>query len=188
MKAKTSGLSDKVGLPWFTYHPDPLATGSVEASGARCVFFVSERWYIYTASVYTAEKLAGQICPWCIADGAAAARFGATYSDDHALIQAGVPEAVIEEVTQRTPGYHSWQGEAWKCCCGDACEFRGQPGREHLLTLDRSALEQFLSLTHWTPEQWTEFVADVYTPGSSPAIYQFACRNCNEKKYGWDSE
>ena len=185
---KTPHLSDTVGLPIFTYHPDPLETGSVEASEARCVCCGRERGYIYTASVYATDKLRNQLCPWCIADGSAAERFGAKYSDDQSLIQAGIPEAVIEEITQRTPGYHSWQGEEWKCCCGDACEFHGQPDHHHLLRLDPSALEQFLSLTAWTPEQWTDFVSDVYQPGGSPAIYHFVCRNCNKPKYGWDSD
>ena len=189
MKAKNPArVSDQVGLPWFTYHPDPLKTGSVEASEARCVCCGRERGYIYVAPVYAAEKLTSQLCPWCIADGSAAERFGATYSDGHSLIQAGVPEAVIEEVTQRTPGFHSWQGEDWKACCGDACEFHGQASRAHLLALDASALEHFLSLTHWTPEQWTEFVSDVYEPGSSPAIYHFACRKCPKTKYGWETD
>ena len=71
------------------------------------------------------EELDERICPWCIADGSAAGRFGATYTDDHPLIEAGLPESIIEEVTQRTPGYHSWQAEEWKCCCSDACEYHG---------------------------------------------------------------
>lgn len=185
---KTSGLSDKVGLPLFIYHPDPVATGSVEASETRCLCCGRERGYIYTAPVYAEEELDEQICPWCIADGSAARRFGATYTDDHPLIEAGLPESIIEEVTQRTPGFHSWQAEEWKCCCNDACEYHGNACRDHLLALDGSALEQFLSATKWTPEQWTEFVSDVYAPGGSPAFYRFVCRGCNESKIAWDQE
>ena len=189
MKEKNGHFSDRVGLPLFTYHPDPLSTGSVEVSGARCACCGRERGYIYAAPLYMADEPdGGPICPWCIADGSAAARFGAMYSDAGPLIAAGVPETVIEEVTQRTPGFRSWQGPDWKCCCGDACEFHGQPSRAHLGLLATQAVEHFLSLTQWTPEQWTEFVSDVYEPGGKPTVYQFTCRSCNKQKYGWDGD
>ena len=189
MKDKTPlNPSDKVGLPLFAYHPDPLGTGSVEASGDRCICCGRERGFIYTAPVYAEEELNEQLCPWCIADGSAAQRFGATYSDAQPLILAGVPEAVVEEVTQRTPGYRSWQQDEWQCCCGDACEFHGNPSRDHLGVLDLPAVEQFMSITRWTPEQWAEFVSDVYEPGGNPAIYHFLCRKCSKHKYGWDSD
>ncbi len=188
MKEKSSSLSDKVGLPLFAYHPDPLATGSVEPSEARCACCARARGFIYTGPVYAVEDLDREICPWCIADGSAAARFGAAYIDDHTLVRAGLPEEVIREVTQRTPGFRSWQGEAWKCCCGDAGVFHGHPSPEHLLSLNPTALEQFLSLTGWSPEQWKEFIADVYVPGGSPGIYHFTCRNCNKPMYGWDAD
>ncbi len=186
---KSSGLSVEVGLPLFTYHPDPLATGSVEASDERCVCCGHERGYIYTAPIYAAgEQCGGPVCPWCIADGSAAARFGATYTDAQPLIEAGLPVGVVEEVTQRTPGYRSWQAGNWKCCCGDACEFHGEPSRAHLGLLAAPAVEHFLSLTQWTPEQWTDFVSDVYEPGSRPTVYHFVCRTCNKPKYRWDGD
>ena len=181
-------LSDTVGLPLFTYHPDPLATGSVEASGARCACCGRERGYIYTAAVHAEEDLTGQLCPWCIAEGVAAERFGARYADSAPLIEAALPEEIIEEVTQRTPGYRSWQPDEWKCCCGDACEFHGNPDRSHLGLLAASAVEQFLSLTKWSPEQWLEFVSDLYEPGGSPGVYHFVCRHCNKPRYGLDSD
>ena len=56
------------------------------------------------------------------------------------------------------------------------------------MTLDGSALEQFLAATQWTPEQWTEFVADIYAPGGSPAFYRFVCRGCRGSKFGWDRQ
>ena len=178
----------RVGLPLFIYHPDPLSTGSIIVSDKRCVACQQERGFIYAASAYAEQDLDGKICPWCIADGSAAARFGATYSDDCSLVRAGLPEAVIEEVTRRTPGYFSWQGEDWQTCCGDACTFLGDAGRDHLLALDPVATEQFLSRTGWSPEEWKSFVSDVYAPGGSPAIYRFACRHCSQSRYGWDCD
>ena len=95
----------------------------------------SPRGYIYTASVYAPGWYRDCICPWCIADGSAAEKFEAMFSDDHPLAQAGVPDAVIEEVTRRTPGFNSWQQEEWLSCCGDACEFHGDAPRSELQAL-----------------------------------------------------
>ena len=183
---KPMPLSDKVGLPFFTYHPDPLATGSFEASETACVCCGRERGFLYMGPVYALEELHDQLCPWCIADGSAAARFNAEFSDGLPLVKAGVPGLVIEEVTRRTPGYISWQGDDWKCCCEDACEFHGDASREHLLALDASAVQEFMTLTQWSPEKWHAFIADVYEPGGNPAIYHFTCRSCNKHKHGLD--
>ncbi len=177
---------DKVGLPIFTYHPDPLATGSVRLGSERCACCGRERGYVYTASVYGDNDLEGQLCPWCIADGSAAEKFGASFSDGQSLAQAGVPETVIAEVTQRTPGYNSWQQDEWLACCGDACEFQGGPTRQRLALLDPTAVSQFLTATGWTPEQWQEFAAG-YEPGGNPEMYHFVCRACRKDKFGWDS-
>jgi hypothetical protein len=62
-------------LPDFPYHPDPLATGSIEESPADCVSCGRARGFVYTGSVYAVEE-AEPLCPWCIADGSAAAFLG----------------------------------------------------------------------------------------------------------------
>ncbi len=178
---------DKVGLPIFTYHPDPLATGSVRPGTERCACCGQVRGFIYAGPIYAASSDGTTLCPWCIADGTAAAKLDGTFSDDHPLARAGIPEAVIEEVTQRTPGYQSWQQDEWQTCCGDACEFHGDPMRAGLALADPTAVAQFLSATGWSPEQWQEFVSN-YEPGGSPALYHFVCRGCKTSKYGWDSD
>lgn len=94
-------------LPTFSYHPDPVATGSAEPS---------------------AEVL----CLRCIADGRAAAALGVAEDDPAELVDAGwgvpdeVPPEVVVEVSQRTPGYIAWQQERWLYHCAD----------EHLAGLD----------------------------------------------------
>ena len=42
------------------------------------------RGYAYTAGFY-AEEDVDAICPWCIADGSAAARFDGSFTDEDAL-------------------------------------------------------------------------------------------------------
>ena len=182
---KPLSQTDKIGLPFFAYHPDPLATGSVRVGPERCACCGRERGYVYTASVYGGNELEGHLCPWCIADGSAAERHAATFSEAEPLVQAGVSASVVEEITRRTPGYNSWQQEEWLSCCGDACEFHGNPAQNQLPLMDPTAVAQFLSTTGWTPEQWLDF-SGTYEPGGSPAFYRFVCRGCGKSKYGWD--
>lgn len=172
-------------LPSFRYHPDPVSTRSVEASDTQCQCCNQSRGFIYKASVYARTSLRDSICPWCIADGSAAAKFGALFSDDHPLATAGVPEEVIEEVTKRTPGYSSWQQEVWLCCCKDACEFHGDAPVEELRSLAGDDLTQ--TQTEWgcNEQQWRQLLAH-YAPGGSPAVYKFVCRHCRTRRYALD--
>lgn len=172
-------------LPEFPYHPDPLATGSVKPGEQACQCCGLSRGYVYTASVYTEAELNEAICPFCIADGSAAQKFAATFSDSNPLIEAGVSEQIVEEVTTRTPGYTSWQQEVWLVCCSDACEFHGDARREDLRTLEADVLEELLSEVEWSATEWVDFV-DQYEPGGDPAVYKFTCRHCRRARYGID--
>ena len=58
-------------LPTFRYHPDPIGTGSLEGSDRKCVCCGRARGYIYVEPVFSEQDLHDQICPWCIASGAA---------------------------------------------------------------------------------------------------------------------
>src|ERR1700744_1794087 len=130
-----------MSLPEFRYHPDPIATGTVKASDVKCVCCDLARGYIYTGNTYSEEDLEDAVCPWCIADGSAAEKFDAMFSDDSPLLDADMPEAVVEEVTRRTPGFTSWQQEVWLCCCDDACAFHGDATRAQLTALKGAPLE-----------------------------------------------
>ena len=69
------------------------------------------------------------LCPWCIADGSAARKFGSEFVGD---IEGEVPASVEEELNLRTPGYLSWHCERWQICCGDACAYLGPVGWDRL--------------------------------------------------------
>ena len=172
-------------LPAFRYHPNPIATGSVKASNTVCRCCGQARGYIYTSSVYACDSPRDSICPWCIADGSAATKFEAMFSDDHPLAQAGVPDETIDEVTRRAPGYNSWQQEVWLSCCKDACEFHGDAPRTELQTLQGDALARTLAAREWRERNWQQFVQH-YQPGGNPAVYKFVCRHCNSAKYAVD--
>ena len=43
-------------FPEFKYHPDPLTTGAIEASGATCIVCGRARGYIYTGPIYSERE------------------------------------------------------------------------------------------------------------------------------------
>ena len=96
-------------LPITKYHPDPVATGSVEANPDQpCLCCNRIRGYIYTGPAYSERfhYLSECLCPRCVADGSAAQQFGAEFTDTETL--EDVPKAVLEELAKRTPGFRAW--------------------------------------------------------------------------------
>jgi uncharacterized protein len=108
--------------PAFRYHPDPVASGSIVASTARCACCAQARGFIYTGPTYSEASLEDALCSWCIADGSAARMFDATFVDSEALAD-DVDDDVRRVITECTPGFHSWQGEQWPSCCGEPAAF-----------------------------------------------------------------
>lgn len=173
-------------LPEFRYHPDPVATGSIVPSDDKCGCCGKLRGYKYASVVYCVDEVE-TVCPWCIADGSLAAKFDASLIDDHSLQSAGLPSAVVEEVTARTPGYVSWQQSSWMSCCGDACEFHGDAPRAELQALDDVGLQR-LANDSGVPVATLRKILSGYQPGGSPAFYKFVCRHCRETRYNVDCD
>ena len=113
-------------FPDFPYHPDPRKTGSIATSRARCTVCGHTYGLVYTGPVFAAaDEFAGTLCPWCIADGSAAARLGVEFTDVGDDVPPNVPGLVLDEITQRTPGFTGWQQEHWLYHCGDGAAFIG---------------------------------------------------------------
>jgi hypothetical protein len=174
-------------LPAFRYHPDPVASGVVEASDSECRCCRRVRGYIYTGPVYSPHESDGglDLCPWCIADGSAAATLDASFADGYPLSRAGVSKDVIEEVTLRTPGFESWQQETWLSHCGDACEFRGDATTEDVTEASNATKQHWMLENDLGEPEWAE-ITDGYSPGGDPAIYKFVCKHCRLVLFGWD--
>ncbi len=90
-------------FPEFPYHPDPRGTGFVVESETRCLACGTVRGYIYTGPVFAVEELDEAFCPWCIADGTAAARFDAEFTDVELGVPEDVPSGVTEQIARRGP-------------------------------------------------------------------------------------
>ena len=180
-------------LPKFKYHPNPLATGSIEKSDTPCACCKRTRGYVYTGPTYGEDEYDHNLCPWCIADGSAHGKLRVTFHDD-----AGIPgsdfiesppvsEVVIAEVTQRTPGFTAWQQEQWFTCCSDAAAFLGRAGRKELKAFYPEVIAALKQVHGLGGEEWDEIFQAMDKDGS-PTAYVFQCLHCG--KYGayYDSD
>jgi hypothetical protein len=113
-------------FPEFPYHPDPRQTGSVVPSAARCGVCGNAFGLIYAGPVFaTHDEPTGALCPWCIADGTAAAHLDVEFTDVGADVPDDVPGRVLDEIAERTPGFTGHQQEQWLYHCGDGAAFVG---------------------------------------------------------------
>lgn len=171
-------------LPVFRYHPDPVSTGSLKADAdTPCLSCNRIRGYIYTGPAWTEKPfiLDDHLCPWCIADGSAAKRFGATFCYTGTLDD--LPAAVREEIEARTPGFTAWQQETWLGCCGDAAAFLGVAGAKELrekfseaLPAVREVLREEYDLSGG---ELNGFL-DSLSAESDPSAYIFRCLHCRK--------
>lgn len=117
-----------------------------------------------------------QICPWCIAEGAAAAQFGATFSDTTPWVPDGIPGNVVETIEQRTPGFESWQGAHWLFHCHDGAAFINRIGGEQLSAHPDALamIRQQCADEGCDAEQTAGFIA-VMDPDGEVTGYLFRC-------------
>jgi uncharacterized protein len=172
-----------VSIPIFKYHPDPIVTGSVVSSDAKCICCDQQRGFIYVGPVYAVDELSECICPWRIADGSAHIKFGAELTDaagvgGYPRIQK-LPQLVIEEVAYRTPGFSGWQQERWLACCDDAAAFVGHAGRVELQKQFAGAVESIRMDSEMKEGHWQHYLSALNKNGD-PTAYIFRCLHCGK--------
>lgn len=173
-------------LPIFKYHPDPMGTGAVEKTQDECECCEQRRGYKAASTIYAIDDIE-TICPWCIANGAAAEKFDGAFSDAHPLLSDGIDPEIVDEVCKRTPGFITWQQERWLSHCDDACEFLGDADKSDLEALSGESLKAFLSAEHIEAEYWPDILAG-YEKGGHIAIYKFRCRGCGQHRFYADTD
>ena len=166
-------------LPVFKYHTDPLSTGSIVKSNNECRCCGRKTGVIYAGPVYAEEELVEAVCPWCIANGAAAKKFEATFTDE-ANIGDGEVSVVAEtehEVSRRTPGFSGWQQERWLGCCDDAAAFLGPVGKKELQKFGPKAVAAVREECGLEDEEWKSYFAALHRD-DGPTAYLFRCLHC----------
>lgn len=127
------------GLPSFRYHPDPVITGAiVRNEEAECPCCERTNGWVYAYRPYALERVEN-LCPWCIASGAAAEKYDAVFVPS---APEGMSEARAEELMKRTPSFASFQEEQWQFADGDACQFLGVATADQLASLTDEEQEE----------------------------------------------
>jgi uncharacterized protein CbrC (UPF0167 family) len=175
-----NGMSE--AFPNFRYHPDPIATGSVEPSEASCICCGQHRGFIYVGPVYSEAELNEALCPWCIDDGSAARTFDAAFTDRAGVGDYGrwerVSDSTLDEVSMRTPGFNGWQQERWLTCCGDAAVFLGPAGRADLESFGVEVIRAIQRECGLDGDDWAHYFGALDRDGS-PTAYLFRCPTCD---------
>jgi hypothetical protein len=184
-------------LPTFKYHPEPFKTGAFEWSDTVCRACGLARCYVYTGPVHSPDDLSGEICPWCIADGTAHERFGASFTEEDGIgLRSGwhawdsVPPSVVDEVAHRTPGICTWQSERWWTHCGDAGAFIGYAGAEELTGIWSAAVPAIRRNAGLGPDKDDDwgFILRALDPDGRVVAYVFRCLHCGALGGYWDCD
>lgn len=141
-------------IPYFKYHPDPLKTEVFVKRSAVCPCCGKETSVVYEGPFYSEEEVEN-LCPDCIASGAAAEKYDGSFQDSESVDEVSDPSK-LDELVCRTPGYCGWQQEYWRAHCDDYCAFVGYVGYEDLKKL--GVLEEILEdpgLDLWARENLT---------------------------------
>jgi uncharacterized protein CbrC (UPF0167 family) len=112
-------------FPIFKYHPNPIENRSFTKKLSLCEVCNQKTDYIYKGSMFNEGPDPQYICPWCIFSGEAAKKYNAVFVDEYSLIEESLPQSVIDELTQRTPGFSTWQHPNWLTHCNDGCIYLG---------------------------------------------------------------
>jgi uncharacterized protein CbrC (UPF0167 family) len=172
--------------PSFTYYEDPYSDGTIERSDVECSGCGRRRGLIATCLAYGADVPdEARFCPWCIADGTAHAKFGASFNQ----VNVDAAREAREEVEFRTPGFLTWQDWEWPTHCGDVGVYRGQPtGAELRADADALAvLRRDLRQWEWGRDETyvEEFIDGL---GGTFVAYLFTCRHCGSPLVVWDAD
>lgn len=170
-------------LPSFRYHPDPVATGSIEARDITCVCCGQVRGYVYVGPVYAEADLEEEICPWCISTGLAHDQLGVEFTDIDAIGDyepSMVGTDVREEIAYRTPGFNGWQQERWLVHCEDACVFLGPAGKEELEAYADRGLIDLLRADIGMDEIKFRDYFKTLSKRAGPTAYVFRCLHCGK--------
>jgi uncharacterized protein CbrC (UPF0167 family) len=171
---------NRTELPTFRFHPDPVATGSVAKQPTRCPACDQDRDHVYVGPFLSVGEVDG-ICPWCIADGSAAARFDGSFQDD-AACEPVRKSASVDELIHRTPGYSSWQQEEWLSHCGEFCAYLGRTGARRVRELSDELRDDVIALN------LAEFLDDLpaepaVAPNQADAeLHLFRCLRCGRHR------
>jgi uncharacterized protein CbrC (UPF0167 family) len=176
-------------LPYFRYHPDPILTGTMAArQDFVCPVCQRDRAFAYVGP-YSSDNCGfengEEICPWCIADGSAAAALNARFATVRYLsaeAQAQMAPEACAEFERRTPSFLCLQQERWLDHHGEAAAYLGGVDFDHYLQLPRAAQIAVRDCAGDDPDAVlnpTDSVQKLRSDGDGPTAYLFQCQHCD---------
>jgi uncharacterized protein CbrC (UPF0167 family) len=164
--------------PRFRYHPDPIATHSIQPrEGFTCGVCGEARSHAYIGP-YFADNFGfengDEICPWCIADGRAARDWNATFISPANLTDAArhaMPQGALAELELRTPSFLCVEQEQWLDHHGEAAAYIGPVGYNEYQRLPPQAQAAV--------RQCGYSVERLRDDGDGPTAYLFRCLHCD---------
>jgi uncharacterized protein len=175
-------------LPTFRYHPDPIATGAIVARQIVCKCCGKPRSHVYTLTPYGPgrDQDFEPLCPWCIADGTAASRWGVSFNEFR--LGENVTDPLREaEILYRTPAYLTWQEDEWLAHCGDGCAFIGEVGGDELRAHGDEVIQQVWPDVQDSFEDPEDMLGSLMKGGSAIG-YLFRCLHCGHHRLHWDCD
>jgi uncharacterized protein len=172
-------------LPSFRYNPDAVSSGIIKKETTHCPICEQERDYVYEGPFFSEEEVEG-ICPWCIHDGSAAAKYEGEFQDS-ASCEAVDKEEYLIELTTRTPGYSGYQQEQWLSHCGDFCAFKGAVGWKEIAHLAEELEDDIETILSDYDLSKKELQQSLQKEGSIQG-YLFQCLRCGQHRLCADSD
>lgn len=175
-------------LPYFRYHPNPLATKAfLEAESYVTCECCKKQVTVYYEGPFYAEKEVNCLCPECIASGRAAEKYDGEFQDEYSLEEGVEDPDKLDELIHRTPGYCGWQQEYWRTHCGDYCAFKGYVGYQELKHM--GILEEVLEDSVWNEwDQEPKEMLKAMVNGGSVQGYLFQCLHCGKYLLWFDCD
>ena len=96
-------------------------------------------------------------------------------------MQTELSDEIIDEITNRTPGFSSWQEECWLTHCDDGCAFLGSPSEDILNNLSH-AEKQAVAIYFGDDLDWLEQTLKHYPDETDTVIYHFRCLTCGSNQ------
>jgi len=173
-------------LPTFCYHPDPVASGVFERQDEECPCCLRVRGWVYIGPSFAIEEL-GSICPWCIASGAAVAKYNPEFVD-HYAVEPGATAEALDLLIHRTPSYWKAMYEPWPVHCGDFCTFLRELTPTDIDTLGEEIASELKTFQQnmEIPDEF--FAVDLRRDNSPLTAFLFRCLTCGKYRVNGDYE
>lgn len=173
----------KTILPTFKYNPDPIQLGIIKEQSTLCPSCGESQNYAYNGPFYSVNEGEG-ICPWCIADGSAAAKFEGEFQDS-ASCEPVEEKEYLDELVHRTPGYVAWQQATWLSHCGNFCAIVQYVGWKEIAHLEDELAEDIKSICNDFGITKDELQRDLINEGNLQG-YLFRCIHCDRHRLSVD--